>query len=168
MRLPRLKELRERRGLSQEALSELADVSRDSISSYENGRREAHPGTAKKLANALEVEVKNLVDMEKVVLEVRWADSPESVIAEKLRFTGELVDYYGEDENRVDLYECPGGYRVAVHYEHPDLGYMTTLEPSHTSLTGELEYGLYTAEEVVQKHPQFGETVGVLRVRDLD
>ena len=53
MKVPRLKEWRERRGLSQEALAELAGVSRDGISSYENGRREAHPGTAKKLADAV-------------------------------------------------------------------------------------------------------------------
>jgi len=168
LRLPRLREWREKRGMSQEALSEKADVSRDSISSYERDVREAHPGTAKKLARALEVDVKSLVDMEKTELVVRWAISDTNLMSEKLRFTGEVVDHYGEDMDLVELYECPGGYRVAVNYEHPDFGQMTRLEPNYTRFPGETEYGIYTAEEVVEKYPQFGETVGVMRVRDID
>ncbi len=168
MRLPRLRAWREKRGMSQEALSEKADVSRDSISSYERGVREAHPGTAKKLARALGVDVKSLVDMEKVELVVRWAASDTGAMSEKLRFTGEVVDTYGEEMDVVELYECPGGYRVAVNYEHPDFGPMTRLEPSYERFPGEAEYGLYTAEEVVEKYPQFGEKVGVVRVRDID
>jgi transcriptional regulator with XRE-family HTH domain len=168
MKLPRLKEWREKRGLSQEALSELADVSRDSISSYERDVREAHPGTAKKLANALEVDVKNLVAMEKVEVEVRWEDSDGRPVDEKLRFTGELVDTYENDAGMFELYECPNGYRVLVHNDSPG-GMLSELHPNRVdSVTGELEYDLYTAREVVQIHPQFGETVGAMRVRDLD
>jgi transcriptional regulator with XRE-family HTH domain len=60
LKLPRLREVREIRGLSQGALAEKADVSRDSISNYETGHREAYPSTARKLANALGVSVEEL------------------------------------------------------------------------------------------------------------
>ena len=60
MKLPRLKEVRELHGWSQAKLAEESDVSRDSISSYETGQREAWPATAKKLADALHVEIADL------------------------------------------------------------------------------------------------------------
>jgi transcriptional regulator with XRE-family HTH domain len=58
--LPRLKEVRELHGWSQAKLAEESDVSRDSISNYETGQREAWPATAKKLADALHVEIADL------------------------------------------------------------------------------------------------------------
>jgi transcriptional regulator with XRE-family HTH domain len=60
LKLPRLKEVRELHGWSQKKLAEEADVSRDSISNYETGHREAWPGTAGKLADALGVEIADL------------------------------------------------------------------------------------------------------------
>lgn len=60
MKLPRLKEVRELHGWSQAKLAEESDVSRDSISNYETGQREAWPATAKKLADALHVEIADL------------------------------------------------------------------------------------------------------------
>ena len=60
MKLPRLREVRESHGWSQGALAEKAGVSRDSISNYETGQREAWPSTAKRLADALDVEITDL------------------------------------------------------------------------------------------------------------
>ena len=60
MKLPGLREVRELRGWSQDVLAKKADVSRDSISNYETGQREAYPSTAKKLADALNVSVSEL------------------------------------------------------------------------------------------------------------
>jgi transcriptional regulator with XRE-family HTH domain len=60
LKLPRLKEVRELHGWSQAKLAEESDVSRDSISNYETGQREAWPATAKKLADALHVEITDL------------------------------------------------------------------------------------------------------------
>jgi transcriptional regulator with XRE-family HTH domain len=60
LKLPRLKEVRELHGWSQAKLAEESDVSRDSISNYETGHREAYPATAKKLADALHVEIADL------------------------------------------------------------------------------------------------------------
>jgi putative transcriptional regulator len=60
LKLPRLKEVRELHGWSQAKLAEEAGVSRDSISNYETGQREAWPATAKRLADALEVEIEDL------------------------------------------------------------------------------------------------------------
>lgn len=60
LKLPRLREVREIRGWSQGVLAEKSDVSRDSISNYETGQREAYPATARKLADALNVSVSEL------------------------------------------------------------------------------------------------------------
>jgi len=60
LRLPRLKEVRELHGWSQKKLAEESGVSRDSISNYETGHRDAWPATAKKLADALGVEIADL------------------------------------------------------------------------------------------------------------
>lgn len=61
MKLTRLREVRELRGWSQSKLAEESGVSRDGISNYETGHREAWPATAKKVADALEVEIADLV-----------------------------------------------------------------------------------------------------------
>jgi transcriptional regulator with XRE-family HTH domain len=66
LKLPRLREVRELRGWSQGVLAEKADVSRDSISNYETGHREAYPATARKLADALEVGIGALVEPTRV------------------------------------------------------------------------------------------------------
>jgi transcriptional regulator with XRE-family HTH domain len=66
LKLPRLREVREVHGWSQAKLAEEASVSRDSISNYETGHREAYPSTAKKLADALGVTIADL--MEEAVL----------------------------------------------------------------------------------------------------
>jgi transcriptional regulator with XRE-family HTH domain len=62
LKLPRLRKVRELRGWSQGVLAEKADVSRDSISNYETGHREAYPSTAKKLADALSVTIADLME----------------------------------------------------------------------------------------------------------
>jgi transcriptional regulator with XRE-family HTH domain len=62
LKLPRLKAVRELHGWSQTKLAEESGVSRDSISNYETGQREAYPGTAKKLADALDVEIADLIE----------------------------------------------------------------------------------------------------------
>jgi transcriptional regulator with XRE-family HTH domain len=62
LKLPRLKEVRELRGWSQAKLAEESEVSRDSISNYETGHREAYPATAKKLADALGVTIADLME----------------------------------------------------------------------------------------------------------
>ena len=87
---------------------------------------------------------------------------------ETLRFYGELVDSYERGDTRVELYECPHGYRVYVDNGSGELG--CYLHPSVVKpYTGELEYQrLYTAEEVAEKWPEFGSSVDVLRVRDID
>jgi transcriptional regulator with XRE-family HTH domain len=60
LKLPGLREQRELHGLSQSELARAAGVSRDSISNYETGQREAWPATAKKLADALDVDIADL------------------------------------------------------------------------------------------------------------
>jgi transcriptional regulator with XRE-family HTH domain len=57
----RLRSLRKERLLTQVELSEMTGVAQDSISSLETGKREAHPGTIRKLAKALDVEPTELI-----------------------------------------------------------------------------------------------------------
>lgn len=61
MKLVRLREWRTRRGFSQQELSGRSEVARDAISKLENGRREASPLTARRLAEALGVTPEQLV-----------------------------------------------------------------------------------------------------------
>jgi transcriptional regulator with XRE-family HTH domain len=57
----RLRRIRKERLLTQVELSKMTGVAQDSISSLETGKREAHPGTIRKLAEALGVEPKELI-----------------------------------------------------------------------------------------------------------
>ena len=59
--LPHLRELRQRRGLSQWELGQLAGVSSGTVYRLENGLRGAYPGTIRKLAVALDVTPADLV-----------------------------------------------------------------------------------------------------------
>jgi transcriptional regulator with XRE-family HTH domain len=57
----RLRRIRKERLLTQVELSKRTGVAQDSISSLETGKREAHPGTIRKLAEALGVEPTELL-----------------------------------------------------------------------------------------------------------
>jgi transcriptional regulator with XRE-family HTH domain len=57
----RLKRIRKERLLTQLELSRMTGVAQDSISALETGKREAHPGTIRKLAEALGVEPTELL-----------------------------------------------------------------------------------------------------------
>jgi transcriptional regulator with XRE-family HTH domain len=57
----RLRSLRKERLFTQVELSKMTGVAQDSISSLETGKREAHPGTIRKLAKALGVEPTELI-----------------------------------------------------------------------------------------------------------
>jgi HTH-type transcriptional regulator, competence development regulator len=58
----RLRRIRKGRLLTQVELSEITGVAQDSISALELGKREAHPGTIRKLAEALGVEPTELIE----------------------------------------------------------------------------------------------------------
>ena len=60
-KLYRLKEHRERRGLTQEELAMLSGVSRPTIAALELAYRRAYPRTTEKLAKALKVRPKALL-----------------------------------------------------------------------------------------------------------
>ena len=57
----RLRRLRKERLLTQVELSKMTGVAQDSISALETEKREAHPGTIRKLAKALGVEPTELL-----------------------------------------------------------------------------------------------------------
>lgn len=63
--LPSLRRIREDQAMTQEELAELAEVSVDAISKLEKRKREAQPGTTKKLAKALGVEPMELMKEER-------------------------------------------------------------------------------------------------------
>jgi len=59
--LSSLRELRQRRGLSQKDLGKLAQVSAGTVYRLESGLRGAYPGTVQKLAEALDMAPEELV-----------------------------------------------------------------------------------------------------------
>ncbi len=61
MQLPKLREWRERRALTQEELRDKSGISQESISRIESGVRGCRPSTARRLAQALDVDVAELV-----------------------------------------------------------------------------------------------------------
>jgi transcriptional regulator with XRE-family HTH domain len=61
---PRLRELREKAGMTQEDLEGLSGVTRHTISNLERGMQSAHARTARKLAGALGVAVRELQEDE--------------------------------------------------------------------------------------------------------
>jgi len=167
VKLSRLRDLREKRGMSQQDLSERSGVSRDGISHYENGTREARPSTARKLAEALKVEVQNLMDTaQKVEVAVGSLDRNGNYRGEILRFTGELLDAHEEGDYKYELFECPDGYRV--HVEEGGIDSALYPSPVKDPYTGEREYPLFDAEEVAERWSVFGFTVEKPRVRDID
>jgi transcriptional regulator with XRE-family HTH domain len=56
-----LRRLRRARAFTQEELSRISGVSRDTISALEGGKREAQPRTIRRLADALNVEAQELM-----------------------------------------------------------------------------------------------------------
>ncbi len=92
MKLPRLKEVRELHGWSQAKLAEESDVSRDSISNYETGQREAWPATAKKLADTLGVEIADLEALAEEPALAGKADAPKEAGPEDEQTPGSLID----------------------------------------------------------------------------
>ncbi len=172
-----LREVRIEKGLTQEELAERSGVHRDTIQKLETGQREARPATVKKLADALGVEEKKLTtegkekDVEqtrraqKIEVEVRW-ETDHGFRGEKLRFRGEEIDSLESSDSYFTLYECPGGYRVHVENGGDGTAYLNPSYPER--VTGELEYPTYSVEELVREFPEFGEAVGVYRVRDID
>ena len=60
----RLRRLRKEQLLTQQELSRITGISQDGISQLETEKREAQPGTIKKLADALSVEPKELMKEE--------------------------------------------------------------------------------------------------------
>ncbi len=181
MLLPGLKLARLAGGMTQEELSNRSGVHRDTIQKIEAIKRPARPGTLGKLAEALGVETEELAKdpkeekvegtktKEKVEVDVRW-DTEQGIRGETLRFRGDAIDYYDDPSSSsylYTLYECPGGYRVYVECGGTDdPAYLNPQRPN--PMTGDLEYPTYNVEELVEKFPVFGETVGVYRVRDLD
>ncbi len=63
MQIPKLREVRELQGLTQKELADVSGVSLRSVAGYEGGAR-VRPNTARKLANALDVEVADLVGVD--------------------------------------------------------------------------------------------------------
>jgi len=57
-----VRRIRREKGLSQQELADLAGVGQDSISAIETGKHEPHPRTLRKLAKALEIEVRGFFE----------------------------------------------------------------------------------------------------------
>lgn len=89
----RLAELRERRALTLRELSEMSGVAADTINQIELGQRKARPSTLRKLAKALDVEVREFFE------ELRKARGESLSVTEQIH----NPDHYGGAGNP---YEC--------------------------------------------------------------
>src|SRR5215213_9901882 len=116
----KLEKIRLEKGFSQRALAEKSGVSSATVYELENWRRKPNPSTLRKLAEALGVEVKEITE-DKVEVMVEWADETDTRFAEKLRFTGRMLESYMDRDVSYTLYQCFGGYRV--HVEDAGGGY---------------------------------------------
>jgi putative transcriptional regulator len=129
LKLPRLKEVREGRGWSQKKLAEESGVSRDSISNYETGHREAWPATAKKLADALDVEIADLREPTRELVVAGKAEAPPpgppQVTREELAAQGiPATDPEVEELNYTiaDLWRLvAGGAKPRAFFRHEDV-----------------------------------------------
>jgi transcriptional regulator with XRE-family HTH domain len=74
--MEKLKQLREERGLSQVKLAARADLNPATVNQIERGMRDASPGTLRKLADALEVSLYDLLEEEAPIV---LAPQPEEV-----------------------------------------------------------------------------------------
>jgi transcriptional regulator with XRE-family HTH domain len=88
--MEKLKQLREERGLSQVKLAARADLNPATVNQIERGMRDASPGTLRKLADALEVSLYELLEEEvpKVQAPLPLEDS------EQRRFVPEALNSY--------------------------------------------------------------------------
>ena len=181
-----LKAARTKAGLTIRELAEKSGVGKDTISRLENYQSTPQAQTLKRLADALGVSateigedlmsgrervVEEAKTKDKVEVRVVWEDSQGRLREEILRFLGERIDGMeaGNLGNTMKtLYKCPDGFRGEVDDQERGV---TSLFPNYTnSRTGETEYPTYSAEELVQEFPEFGDEdlIGAVRVRDLD
>lgn len=105
----RLRECRERLGITQGSLAERAEVGISSISEFENGKREPTLSQLKKLAGALSTDVAQfLSEDEPAISAVRWRERPENAEAFEARFLTLCRQYrdlerWADEEESVQL-----------------------------------------------------------------
>ncbi len=83
--MERLKRLRTARNLSQTKLAQLADLNPATVNQIERGAREASPATLRKLADALEVTLYELMEEEAPKAQAPPSPEPEKVSEEERR-----------------------------------------------------------------------------------
>jgi transcriptional regulator with XRE-family HTH domain len=106
LRLPRLKEVRELHGWSQARLAEESGVSRDSISNYETGQREAWPATAKRLADALGVDIADLREPARELATSGKVEAPREAGHSRARRLEDLQTYEGYISKMAEKYHA--------------------------------------------------------------
>jgi transcriptional regulator with XRE-family HTH domain len=74
----KLKQIRTRRGYSQQELADLADVAQHTISEIELGRRNPQGRTLRKIASALDVDITDLMQSESPKAAATQPDTPDS------------------------------------------------------------------------------------------
>ena len=116
----KLKEMRERAGLTQQQLAEKIGVTQQTIWYYENGRREMKSGVLVELSNALECTVSDLLGLNEVkgvVQQVRSPSHPMPVVGRIAAGTPrEAIYQTGETHEAPEsLWEAhPGGFWLEV------------------------------------------------------
>lgn len=94
----KIKEIRKKKGMSQQALAAALNVDRPSVSKWENGIKEPRPETLKKIAAVLGCSYSDLIDNEGSLFKT-WLDNVLSALVEK----GEIASFKRIDDSRLDL-----------------------------------------------------------------
>jgi transcriptional regulator with XRE-family HTH domain len=110
LRLPSLRAWREHRGLTQQELADRIGSARDTISKWETGERGAQPANAQRLADVLNVEVRELTSqpLREWALAApenefaRWVE--EATLDQVLKLNGELSKAAQEEEYGTERY----------------------------------------------------------------
>ncbi len=97
--MERLKRLRTARNLSQTKLAQLADLNPATVNQIERGAREASPATLRKLADALEVTLYELMEDEAPKVEAPHSPEPEKASEEERRYLRAL---FGSWAHHID------------------------------------------------------------------
>lgn len=166
----KLKEMRERAGLTQQQLAEKIGVTQQTIWYYENGRREMKSGVLVELSNALECTVSDLLGLNEVkgvVQQVRSPSHPMPVVGRIAAGTPrEAIYQTGETHEAPEsLWEAhPGGFWLEVSGNSMNRlfpeGTLVLVDPDEEVRNGDVGVVFVNGDDATLKRVYYdGETV---------
>lgn len=129
-----IKKYRKKMGITQQKLAEMSNMSRNALINYENNKREIGIKTLNNIANALNVSIETLLDLE---YEDISQDCSVLVKKEDGRIINDLEEYIGNQyliTNIMDLYETIGSFEDINLSKDDEFMYSNIIELFETSM----------------------------------